>query len=617
MRSVAAFTMCLLACRGNVADPEPVFAAPPQVRTVDADLLVPWSFVVVHGEGFLQRPAGATQVRLEGAVNGQSAGIFATPHQSSAQQIQLLVDPDFVGLFNGEAGTFVGTLSVEVTPHEQPAVWSEPRAVRLEFTPSIEPRLTELGTDDVAPGARLPLRGDGLVEGAEGQTAVVLDGRFEGEDGVGFRVEDAPLPLVERLGRTSGAVYLRPGALGIAPGHFAGEARLRTIDADGNVRDSAPIAVAFDQAPPHTVSLTPARAARGQVITLRGAGFLPNEPDEETATLVRAEGMFHPPFGEPAPVSLPLLAERWVDNTEIRLALRTRLDARAEPVGLGATPGVFEGTLTVELLSGTERVRTQPLPLRFEIAGPTQVVYLRYLRGFPDALRAFGLADAEGDLRARILEVCQRDFAGLRVQFTEQRPTGWAEYVTLEIGGRDPNGLGLFGLDNTPIKDDGNVSLDELLGGRNAEAEALGNLPFGGIFIHSFLSLSPGDPDASVIADPLFDEVFGPFAPEVSDDAEPFDASAGLSPERARKLQTAIDALANLVGSTITHEVGHAVGLAAYENGVHNPLPKEGALMDVGTERPFAERAALAGRPPARFLGPNRAYLQTLFGEDE
>lgn len=616
MRSLAV-ALALVACRGNVADPEPVLAAPPEVRTVDADLLVPWSLVVVHGAGFLQRPAGATLVRLDGSVGGRAVGIFASPRQSSAQQIQLLVDPDFVALFDGEAGTFVGTLAVQVTPHEQLPVWSKSHTVRLEFAPSIEPRLSALVTDDVAPGARLAVRGDGLIDGPEGQTSVVLDGRFEREDGVAFQVEEAALPLVERLGRTTGAAYLPPAAVGLAPGRFEGEARLRTVDAEGTGRDSAAIAVAFDQRPPHAESLTPARAARGQVITLRGLGFLPNEPDAETATLVRAEGMFQPPFGEPAPVSLPLLAETWVDNTEIRLALRTRLDERAQPVGLGATPGVFDGTLTVELLAGTERVRTEPMPLRFEIAGPTQVVHLEYLRGFRDALRSFGLADAEADLRARILEVCHRDYAGLRVVFTEQRPADWAEYVTVEIGGRDPNRLGLFGLDNTPIKDDGNRRLDELLGGRNAESEALGNLPFGGIFIESFLSLSPGHPDASIVADPLFDEVFGPFAPALGGDAEPFDAGAGLSPERARQLHTAIDALANLVGSTITHEVGHAVGLAAYEDGVHNPVPKEGALMDVGTERPFEERAALGGRPPARFLGPNRAYLQTLFGEEE
>lgn len=611
-------------CRGNVADPEPVPPTPPTIRAVDADLLVPWSFVVVHGDGFLQRPAGTTLMRLEGAVDGRPAGLFLTPQQSSAQQVQLLLTPEFVDLFGGAAATFDGTMTAQVTPNEQSPTSSEPYAVTLRFAPTLEPKLTSVATDDIAPGARLGIRGDGLLSASEGRSAVVLAGDFETTGGVRFRVDDAELPLVERVGRTAGMVYLRPAAVGLAAGRFEGRARLRTEAADGTVRESAPIGLTFEQGAPRVDTLDPLRATRGQVLTLRGRGFLPNEPGAESATLVRAEGIFHPTFGDPAPVALALLPETWVDNSEVRLALRTRLETvvdgdevRQVPVGLGTTPGVFDGTLTMELMAGSERVRAEPVPLRFEVTGAAQTVYLRYLPGFRDALVDFGLADAEADIRARVLEVCRRDYAGLRVYFTERQPLDWAEYVTLEIGGRDPNRLGLFGLDNTPVKDHENLRLDELLGGRNAESEALGSLAFGGVFIASFMTLSPGHPEASILSDPLFDVVFGPFSPLVGDDAVPFDVGAALTPERARQLQTAVDALGNLVGSTITHEVGHAVGLAAYgEQTVHNPRPTEGALMDAGSDRPFSERAALGGSPPARFVGPNRAYLRALFGED-
>ncbi len=607
--------LALFACRGNVADPEPVPLPPPEVHSTDADLLVPWSFVVVHGEGFLQRPAGTTVVRLEGSVDGRAAGVFLRPHQSSARQMQILVDPDFVALFEGRVGTFVGTAAVEVTPSEQPPVWSAPTPVRLDFAPALVPKLTSVAAEDVAPGAVLPLRGDGLLSGAEGRSALVLNGRFETHDGASFRVTDAELPVVERLGRTSGGAFLAPAALGLSGGTFEGHARLRTQAADGTLRDSGPLTLAFEQHGPRLDALAPLHAARGQVLTLSGSGFLPNEPAEETATLVRAEGVFSPTLGEPYPVSVALLPETWVDHTEVRLGLRTQLDDEGRPVGWGATAGVFEGTLTAELLAGGERASTAPMPLRFEFAPATQVVHLRYLRGFRDALATFGLAGAEGDLRTRVLQVCHRDYAGLRVHFTEQRPLDWAEFVTVEIGGRDPNGLGLFGLDNTPIKDDGNQRLDELLGGRNAEAEALGNLPFGGVFIESFLALSPSHPEASIIADARFDEVFGPFSTAVDEDAEPFEAGDAISPARASQLQIAVDALANLIGSTVSHEVGHALGLAAYGSQVHNPLPREGALMDAGSDRPFAERAAIDGRAPARFLGPNRTYLDRLFGD--
>jgi hypothetical protein len=494
----------------------------------------------------------------------------------------------------------------------------------LRFAPSIEPRLTSVDNAEVAPGARLGVRGDGLLSGPEGRSAVVLDGSFETTDGVAFRVVSAELPLVERVSRSGGAVYLTPTAVGIAPGVFEGQARLRTVTVEGVSRESEPIAMRFVQRAPEVDRLEPLRVTRGQILTLHGRGLLPNEPGQETATLVRAVGTFYPTFGDPFPVSLPLIPDTWVDHTEVRLALRTQLalvddgvEERVTPVGLGTTPGIFDGALNIELHAGTERFAAPSLPVRVEVTGPSQTVYLRYLPGFRDTLRDFGLADAESNIRARVLAVCERDFAGLRVYFTEQQPLDWAEYVTVEIGGRDPNGLGLFGLDNTPVKDQENLRLDELLGGRNAESEARGNLPFGGIFIESFLTLSPGHPEASILADPLFDTVFGPFAPSVSDDAEPFDVGTGLSPERARLLQTAVDALANLVGSTITHEVGHAVGLAAYgEETVHNPRPTEGALMDAGSDRPFPERAGLGGVAPARFVGPNRSYLQALFGSN-
>ncbi len=186
------------------------------------------------------------------------------------------------------------------------------------------------------------------------------------------------------------------------------------------------------------------------------------------------------------------------------------------------------------------------------------------------------------------------------MQFSESIPADWAEYVTVEIGGADPNGLDLFGLDNTPIKDSGNKRLDELLGGRNAESAAAGNLPFGGIFVESFLTLSLSHPTPAIIADERFDVVFGPLQGGQATQAQ---------------IEQGVHVLANLVGSTITHEIGHVLGLAAIQGDVHNPADVSGGLMDRGSDRPFAERAALAGWEPARFTGANAAYLQALLGE--
>ena len=49
----------------------------------------------------------------------------------------------------------------------------------------------------------------------------------------------------------------------------------------------------------------------------------------------------------------------------------------------------------------------------------------------------------------------------------------------------DPNGLGLFGYDNTPGKDDGNTRLYDKLGGLNAQTQQDGYPGYGGVFLES------------------------------------------------------------------------------------------------------------------------------------
>jgi len=592
---------------------------------VDADeLLVPWSTITVHGDGFLQPPAGRTILRLEGTASGRAVSAEISPEQGNAAQLRVLVDRELMAVFGELGGTFVGDLTAEVRQDEESSAESEPFPVELHFAPALQPRLDAVDAESVAPGELLGIRGDGIIDGPEGLTELVVAGRFEPVESGGFRVRDAPMNLASRLGRTSAAVYLRPAVLGLDAGRFEGEAWLRVTDAAGTRRRSGAVPLAFDQVPPRIDELTPRRGGRGQLLRVRGAGFLPNDAAQQTATIVRAVGTFSPHTGEAFAVEVPLIPERWIDNRELLLPLRTRFD-EGQIVGLVATPGVFTGVLRAELIAGRGRVLSAAYDLRFEVERPVQQVFLKYLPGFVEALEAFGLAAAEAEIRARILAVCRRDYAGLRVYFGEQIPTEWVEYTTVEVGGRDPAGRLDFGLDNTPGKDTGNLRLDDVLGGVNADTERecrrrddgrrCGPV-FGGVFVSSFLALSPSAADPiRTLADPRFDEVFAPFAPALAGDAEPLRAGEAAAPERAAQRERALSALANLVGSTISHEVGHALGLAAGAGAnPHNPRPTEGGLMDAGSDRPFVERAALDGRPPSRFLGPNRDYLDTLFG---
>jgi hypothetical protein len=609
----------LAACSDAVPDPEGAVLAPPTLDAPYADVLVPGSRVVLLGSGFLAPPAGTTRVRLEGAVDGRAVAATLAPDPVEPTRLSLVAD----GLFRGTAGRFTGTATVVVRPADQPVDLTASTPIELRFAPSIAPVLASLGEPNVAPGALLAAQGDGILSGDEGTTALLLDGTFQPDEGPARPVRDGRLRVVEGESRREGTAYLDSGLFGIRPGSFDGVAWLETTAVDGTVRTSEALdAVRLRQQGPALADIQPRTAGRGQIVTVTGRGILPNDPTRETATLLRAEGTFTPadggaPVELSGPSALKLLPETWIDDGEARVVLRTRFDpATGELTGLGSRPGTFDGQVVMEIFAGQDRLAAPPVPLHFEVAPMTQAVYLAYQPGFSEGLGLFGLQGAERAVRDRILEVCRRDYAGFRVEFAEVPPEGRAEFVTVEIGGRDPNGRGLLGLDNTPGKDDENLRLDELLGGRNAETEAAGSLPYGGIFLESFLSFSPDSPEPATVASPRFDEVFGPFSPAVDPDgARPFGAGERPSGARAAQLADAVRVLGNLVGSTVTHEVGHTLGLARVPYGVHNLTDIDRELMDSGENRPFCERAELDGCGPATFQGENRAYLERLLGD--
>ena len=66
----------------------------------------------------------------------------------------------------------------------------------------------------------------------------------------------------------------------------------------------------------------------------------------------------------------------------------------------------------------------------------------------------------------------------------------------------------------------------------------------------------------------------------------------------------------NIAGSTISHEVGHSLGLANVDGQFHNIGDNPGWLMDAGSFRPFEERAELDGQGPSFFEEGSLQYLQ-------
>ena len=271
------------------------------------------------------------------------------------------------------------------------------------------------------------------------------------------------------------------------------------------------------------------------------------------------------------------------------------------------------------------------MPITLTIAPVKQVIWVRFTPAYVESLRHFGLRAVDQAVRQRVLEVARRDFAGVGVELRTEQPTDFALFATVDIGGPDPNGRGYFGYDNTPGKDSGNLRLYDQIGGVNALTLADGNPGYGGIFVESFFTFSE-HPVALVTAEdpqPLFDRVFDRFRPDRGGQPVaaldlgggvmlPASGAACPASERRAAIGCAVWVLGNLIGTTMTHEIGHSLGLANPDGmGFHNPGDEPDRLMDGGTARTFAERAELDGQGPAVFCDAELAYLRGILPSDE
>jgi hypothetical protein len=85
------------------------------------------------------------------------------------------------------------------------------------------------------------------------------------------------------------------------------------------------------------------------------------------------------------------------------------------------------------------------------------------------------------------------------------------------------------------------------------------------------------------------------------------------SSDRSTRIQCAVWVLGSLVGTTLSHEIGHSLGLAnPFGEGFHNSSDEPNRLMDSGGDRPFAERAQISGQGPAKFCVTEYDYLRQI-----
>jgi hypothetical protein len=408
---------------------------------------------------------------------------------------------------------------------------------------------------------------------------------------------------------------------------FSGEVELVNSLKTGEEFAGSRHAIEFEMLPPRVDEISPRQGSRGQKVTIEGRGFLPDDDARETGMYLVFEGTFTPDDtriparifeGPTAELKVPLEV---VNEQLIEQDVWYSVDRSTGLLeGLGATPGFFDGRVTPVVYDSRGEQQGEAWTGNFRVLPTLQVVYVRFLPGFSRALETYGLRNVETEIRQRVLQVMRRDYARVNVEFRTEAPDDFVEYTTIEIGGPDPSGLLNFGYDNSfneAGKDIGNLYLSDYLGGVNRRSENAGFLPYGGVFIESFVAFSQQlFPDGFGTSD-AFDRTLEPFMPGLGGD--PVLATEWPQGPRRAAIQNAIDLIGNLTGHTASHEIGHSLGLSwfpttveGYEERFHNDPPGTGLIMDAGIDRPFEERAELEGAGPAVFSGDNLRYLQTI-----
>lgn len=624
-------------------------------------LLLPGSDVVVEGKGLPGAAEGTVSLRLAGLFTASSGTRRGVDLRLRAQvdgptRARVTVGDEF---YAGLSGQRDGVLTVDAQLIVESAIdlqiyTTPPVAAVISLRSVLAPRLdavdlygAQKGTGRLHPNDWVQVRGSGLLLGGrEGRTVAVLNGCFLpdkvlGECAlVGVAVKDAVVPLrsTGELDRQSAVFAYAPTLHGVRTGRFTGTVTLQSEQPGQPPLRSTPQPLVVAQILPEVRSFSPAAASLGQYVEIAGAGFIGGQPGQ--ATLVRLLGTYVPE-GQPrmAPVDLLIVAEyvpRYPSGPAARYVL-DESDALGKALlvdgGLRKAAGTFTGTATPVLRYGKEEVTGLGARVELRLLHVKQVVQVNFLASYLDTLRLLGLRTADNAVRARVLEVARRDYAGVNIEF---RVGGVIEdhalYSVVDIGGADPNGLGFLGYDNTPGRDVGNTRLFDRIGGVNAVTQEDGSPGFGGIFAEQFLGFSarplgvekiPTLEEHSV----LFDRVFDPVRPGVGgtparlDEVErlPALSDGSLCPappdDRTRQVACAVFVLGTLIGNTMTHEVGHSLGLAnpnTPNGSYHSNGRIAGRLMNAGALRPFPERAELGGGQAALFCESEYAYLRTI-----
>jgi hypothetical protein len=563
--------------------------------------------------------------------SGTSVVRFDVTPSRNADEGNLYVDlPVEMGLWtaieDSGNGSFYGEIDVIIS--DDIGVVAEGRAtsVLLTLQRDVTPRVSSVATGNVFLYEEVAAIGTGFLRPEEGSMWVFVDGAVEYGDGTRRSIDQKRTSLVWTGSRNEAAMPIDVAVFGVRVGEFVGSLRFENELRTGPVAAGSSIeAIEFSIMESFIATLSPEAGSRGQKITMIGRGLIPNDAMRGHGMLLRYEGVLTLDDGGRREFlgssAIERAPDHWVNDAQVEQAVWYTIDGLVV-TGLGAEPGVFEGSITPILYDMTDDATGLPWTGSFRILPSKQVVHLKYLPAFSRALEKFGLVNVEFDIRSRVLEVVRRDYEGVHVAFSSDRPTDFIDYATIELGGVDPSGARRFGYDNTcnvqsqRCKDTDNLYLSDYLGGVNSASEEQFQTPYGGIFLDSFDYFSKTlGPSAN--GSPEFDRVLGPFMPALG--GSPVQGTEWPDGERRLQIGEAIRMVGSVVGNTISHEIGHSIGLSFYPedrirpgDAFHNTIPCDNCLMDAGGDRPFEERAELLGAGPAHFNERNFLYLQEI-----
>ncbi|HVK87244.1 MAG TPA: hypothetical protein VM513_24175 [Kofleriaceae bacterium] len=605
------------------------------ISKVAPDTIVPGTKLVVKGASFVDTQWGAARLRLKGSAGGSSIDEAWPATFVDFSTLNVAVDADMIEDLGGDVD-FSGSATVEIVATSDGETYaSKSLSVDLTFREALAPAPTSVQSGGVIfVNDRIEVEGDGfLLGGDEGETVAKITGCFTLDSGGGCApITEIEIPMTpeDPFERTKATFPFSPKVAGIKPGTFNGEITIINKQTTQAPSSADAVPVTYDMVTSQLFSLCvgdpctgQVAASLGQYVFVQGGGFVGGEPG--ALTELELAGTFTLTGSNPAPVTMTLIPE-YVEGRLVRYILNTD-DALGTALDLREDTGSFTGTITPVISYGPDTVRGVAMSTTLSIAPVKQVVYLDFRPSYVEGLRDFGLRAVDNKLRQRILEVCRSTYRGVNIDFRTEPPTDFALYAHVELTGVDPNNQGLFGYDNSPGKDNGNVRLYDRLGGVNALTQQDGYAGYGGVFLRSLMGFSkhPGSFTRSVPgADVIFDQLFDPFRPDIG--GEPIRAadlsgdipqlSEGSScpaSDREGRIACAIYVLGNLIGGTLAHEIGHSLGLAnPFAEGFHNAGDLPNRLMDGGGDRSFLERAVLMGQGPAQFCDDEYTYLRMI-----